>query len=165
MRYDYSGVSDPESFVSVPGGTYPCRIAEVRPGRARDGSEQWSFRLEVLSGDYAGRTAAWDSLTWSERGVVRVKLVLAVFGFDVDGELDIQPQDLEQVSVIAQIQEEAWEDPNTGRRLERMRVPYEGYTALDLLPARTAVEAGVDRMPASRDPGAHGGGSFDDTPF
>jgi len=165
MRYDYSSVSDPESFVSVPAGTYPCRIAEVRPGRARDGSEQWSFRLEVLSGDHAGRTAAWDSLTWSERGVVRVKLVLGVFGFDVDGELDIQPQDLEQVSVLAQIQEEAWEDPTTGRRLERMRVPYEGYTALDLLPAQTVVEAGVDRMPASRDSGAHGGGSFDDTPF
>ena len=31
MRFDFSQVEDYESFVSVPEGTYLCRIAEVQP--------------------------------------------------------------------------------------------------------------------------------------
>ncbi len=179
MRYDYSTVNETESYVSIPAGTYVCKVAEVRPGRSRDGSEQWSLRLEVQEGEYAGRTAAWDSLTWSERGVARVKLVLRVFGFDVDGELEVQPDDLLELPVRAEVQVEAWEEPSTGRRIERMRVPYNGYAAFDLIPANAVSaggrpdagvpagvvgEASVDQLPASREPGTHGG-TFDDTPF
>ena len=57
MRFDFSQVQDVESFVSIPEGSYPCRVAEVREGLARDGSVRWSLRLEVLDGEYAGRTA------------------------------------------------------------------------------------------------------------
>ena len=73
MHYDFSQVEDTQSFVSIPEGAYECRIAEVREGLSRDGSVRWSFRLEVLRGEYAGRTAGWDALTWSERGISRVK--------------------------------------------------------------------------------------------
>ena len=101
MRYDFSSVDETESYITVPPGLYSCKITEVRPGFARDGSERWTFRLEVLDGEYAGRMAAWDSLTWSDRGVLRVKMVLRAFGFDVSGELDIAPGDLYDVRVIA----------------------------------------------------------------
>src|SRR5687767_9208568 len=94
MRFDFRSVDDVDSFVSVPAGTHVVRIAEVREGRSRDGSVRWSFRLEVTEGDFAGRTAAWDSLTWSERGVYRIKKVLEALGVDVRGELEIGPDDL-----------------------------------------------------------------------
>ncbi len=131
MRFDFSSVEDIESYVSVPEGVHDVRIAEVREGRARDGSVRWTFRLEVLDGDYAGRTAAWDSLTWSERGVFRIKKVLDAFGLDVRGELELDSRDLVNLQARAQVVPEEREDPMTGRRQVRMRVPYLGYTRIE----------------------------------
>jgi hypothetical protein len=131
MRFDFSSVDDVESYVSVPAGAHNVRVAEVREGRSRDGSVRWTFRLEVLDGDYAGRTAAWDSLTWSERGIFRVKKVLEALGLDVRGELEIESTDLVNLQARIQVAPEEREDPLTGRRQVRMRVPYLGYTPID----------------------------------
>lgn len=127
MRFDFSSVDDIDSYVFVPEGEHDCRVADVREGTSRDGSTRWSFRLEVLGGEWAGRTAAWDSLTWSERGVYRVKKVLEAFGLDVRGELEIEPQDLLNLQARVRVVPEEREDPVTGRRQVRMRVPYLGY--------------------------------------
>lgn len=131
MHFDFSSVDDVESYISVPEGVHNCRIAEVREGRSRDGSVRWSFRLEVCDGDYAGRTAAWDSFTWSERGVYRVKKVLEALGLDVRGELEIDPVDLVNLQARVKVEPEEREDPVTGRRQVRMRVPYLGYAAVE----------------------------------
>jgi hypothetical protein len=131
MHFDFSSVDDVESYISVPEGVHNCRVAEVREGRSRDGSVRWSFRLEVLDGDYAGRTAAWDSFTWSERGVYRVKKVLAALGIDVRGELEIDSADLVNLQARVKVEPEEREDPVSGRRQVRMRVPYLGYAALE----------------------------------
>lgn len=130
MRFDFSSVDDVESYISVPDGVHSCRIGEVREGRARDGSVRWTFRLEVLDGQWVGRTAAWDSITWSERGVYRVKKVLEALGLDVRGELEIEPQDLVNRQVQVKVEPEEREDPLTGRRQVRMRVPYLGYAPI-----------------------------------
>ena len=131
MRYDFSEVEDIQSFVSIPEGAYDCRIAEVREGVSRDGSVRWSFRLEVLDGPYAGRTAGWDSLTWSERAIHRVKRILAILGFDTDGVVELQASELVGLELRALFESEEREDPNTGVRVLRLRVPYDGYAALD----------------------------------
>jgi len=127
MLFDFSAVDDVQSFASIPAGSYPVRIAEVREGHTRDGSVRWALRLEVAEGEYAGRTAGWDGLVWSERGVVRVKRVLEALGFDVRGELDVSTDDLCGRLVCAQFEHEDWEDPATGRRTQRLSVPYAGY--------------------------------------
>ena len=127
MKLDFSSIDDSESYVSVPEGTYLCRIAEVRPGLTRDGSPRWSLRLEVADGVYAGRTAAWDALIFSERGLPRVKQVFALLGFDVRGTLEFEPNDLLDLRARVQCLPEEREDPLTGKRRTRMRVPYSGY--------------------------------------
>ena len=129
MKLDLSKVDDAESFVSIPEGTYLCRVADVRPMETREGSPRWGLRLEVVEGDYAGRTAAWDGLIFSERGLPRVKQVLDRMGFDVRGPLDIEPRDLMDVRVRVQFVTEEREDPLTGKRTVRLRVPYSGYLA------------------------------------
>jgi len=137
MRFDFSSVDDVDSYVFVPEGEHDCRVADVREGTSRDGSVRWSFRLEVLSGEWAGRTAAWDSLTWSERGVYRVKKVLEAFGLDVRGELEIEPHDLLNLQARVRVVPEEREDPVTGRRQVRMRVPYLGYAPMGDSPGST----------------------------
>lgn len=128
MRFDFSQVEDYESFVSVPEGTYLCRIAEVREGLSRDGSVRWGIRLEVADGEYAGRTAAWDALTWSDRGIHRVKRVLQALGLDVRGIVEVQAPDLVGLTALAALEPEEREDPLTGKRQLRLRVPYGGYS-------------------------------------
>jgi hypothetical protein len=127
MKLDFSTVEDAESYISIPEGTYVCRIADVRESVTRDGSARWALRLEVLDGEYAGRTAAWDALIFSERGMPRVKHVLAMLGFDVSGSLDIESEHLKGLQVRAQCLIEEYEDRLTGKRQRRLRVPYSGY--------------------------------------
>ncbi|MCK6445227.1 MAG: hypothetical protein L6Q99_02450 [Planctomycetes bacterium] len=127
MQFDFSQLEDGESFISIPEGTYLCRVAEVREGLARDGSARWGFRLEVAEGEYAGRTAAWDAITWSDRGIHRVKRVLSALGVDTSGPVEIEAADLVGLRAFATLEPEEREDPVTGRRQVRLRVPYAGY--------------------------------------
>lgn len=127
MKLDFSTIEDAESYISIPEGTYLCRIAEVRESLTREGSPRWSMRLEVAEGEYSGRTAAWDSLVFSERGLPRVKHVLALLGFDVSGSVELIPDDLVDLRARAQLLIEEYEDRLTGKRQRRLRVPYSGY--------------------------------------
>jgi len=127
QEIDFSRVIDLEEYHSVPAGEYRCRIGEVRVGLTREGNERWGLRLEVADGDYAGRTAAWDSLNWSERGLPRVKYVLGRLGYDTRGRVSLDPHDLVGREIQATLQEEEREDPLSGRRMLRLRVPYLGY--------------------------------------
>ena len=141
MKLDLSKVDDVESFVSIPEGIYLCRVADVRATSTREGSPRWGLRLEVVEGDYAGRTAAWDSLIFSERGLPRVKQVLARLGFDVSGTIEIVPNDLRDLRARVQFLTEEREDPLTGRRVTRLRVPYSGYESVGANP-RNGHDAG-----------------------
>lgn len=126
MRVKLMDVSDVEDVMSVPEGVYDVRVAEVRPGRTRDGSERWALRLDVTDGEYAGRFAAWDGLVWSERGKPRAKRVLSILGFPVDEEFDLEPGDLEGRRGRVRLQLEEREDQ--GGILRRgMSVPYDGW--------------------------------------
>ena len=131
MHYDFSDVEDIESFVSVPEGEYLCRVAEIREGTARDESPRWSLRLEVVGGDISGRTAGWDSITWSPRGVHRVKHVLDALGFETEGAVNMGSEELLGRQAYVTFREEEWEDPQTGRRQARLCVPFIGYRSAE----------------------------------
>jgi hypothetical protein len=148
IEFDFSQVPAAQSYSSIPPGVYVCRVADVREGLSKEQATRWSFRLEVTEGTYAGRTAAWDSLTWSERGIPRLKKALHAFGFDVSGPLQICAQDLLGRRVRAQFQSEEREDPATGQRLERLRVPYLGYERL----AEGAFRSAPQDEPIPEDP-------------
>lgn len=156
MRYDFSDVEDADSFVSVPEGEYVCRVTEVREGQSREGAPRWNLRLEVIEGEWAGRTAAWDSLTWSQRGIHRVKLVLTALGLDTRGELEIDSQELVGLEAHVRLMLEEREDPLTGRRQMRLRVPYQGYrprSEAGALQRERGMQGGLRAVDADGTPG------------
>jgi len=131
VEVDFSKTDGLEDYVSVPEGRYLCRVAEVRMGWTQAGDERWGFRLEVTDGDYAGKTAAWDGVSWGERGRRRAKHVLGCMGFDVAGRIALESTDLIDRRVMATVISEERVDPNSGNRQIRPRIPFQGYEAVD----------------------------------
>ena len=163
MHFDFRQVPDVQVYTSIAPGIYVCRVGEVRDGLSRDGFVRWSLRLEVAEGPFAGKTAAWDSLTWSERGIPRVKKVLTALGFDLGAPVEIDSRDLLRRCARVQFQNEEREDPVTGQRTLRLRVPYMGYERLEIgafLHTEAALEPGLD--PFGDDPMPLGEGASDD---
>lgn len=130
MRQNFADIDDTHSLVSIPPGQYPCIVVDARMHVARDGSPRWGVHWKVLSGILAGKTAAWDNLTWSERGLPRVKQVLGKLGFDVSGVVELDPHDLLGRKALVRVELETYEDDLTGQRIERLTVPYNGYEAI-----------------------------------
>ncbi len=64
MKIDLSQIDDFEDFRAIPPGEYHCRAVEVRESDSPAGHIRWGIRWEVVSGEFQGRTACWDSLHW-----------------------------------------------------------------------------------------------------
>lgn len=127
MRLDFTKVEDVEDLRSVPEGEYACKVAEVRVSQSPAGHTRWGIRWEVTQGPFVGRTACWDSLHWTERGLPRAKFVLKILGFDVSGSLDVEANHLEGRAALVQCASEERDDPITGSRRVVNRVPFTGY--------------------------------------
>ena len=126
MEIDFDAEDSISDFVTVPEGTYLCRVGEVRPGTTRSGDERWSLRLVVAEGQYVGKQAAWDSLVFSTRGRARARAVLQALGLPTRGKVEIEPADLEGREALVAIRPSEYESP-TGQIVRRNEVPYNGY--------------------------------------
>jgi hypothetical protein len=117
-------------FVTVPAGTYRCRIDDVRTGTTRGGDERWSLRLTVVDGPFAGRMAAWDAVVFSTRGRMRARLVLAAMGLPAAGRVTVEPKDLLGRTAMVEVRPAEYLAPD-GARVLRNEVPFDGWRRLD----------------------------------
>lgn len=129
MEIDFDATDGVSDFVTVPAGTYLCRVAEVRPGTTRAGDQRWSLRLVVAEGQHVGKQAAWDSLVFSTRGRARARLVFAALGLPANGRVQVEAQDLEGREAFVQIRPAEYSAPS-GETIRRNEVPYDGYRPL-----------------------------------
>jgi hypothetical protein len=129
MEIDFDAHDRVSDFVTVPAGTYLCRVAEVRPGTTRAGDERWSMRLVVAEGQHVGKQAAWDSLVFSTRGRARARMVLQALGLPASGKVQIEPVDLEGRTALIEIRPAEYQSP-AGEVVRRNEVPYDGFRAL-----------------------------------
>lgn len=130
MEIDFDAADRVSDFVTVPAGSYVCRVAEVRTGLTRAGDERWSLRLVVAEGQHVGKQAAWDSLVFSARGRARARIVFAALGLPSVGKVVVAPADLEDRQALVQIRPAEYSAPS-GETIRRNEVPYDGYRALD----------------------------------
>lgn len=129
MEIDFDAADRVSDFVTVPAGSYVCRIAEVRPGTTRAGDERWSMRLVVAEGQHVGKQAAWDSLVFSTRGRARARAVLQALGLPATGKVQIEPADLEGRTALVEIRPAEYQAPS-GEVVRRNEVPYDGFRAV-----------------------------------
>ncbi len=119
----------PVDYAQVPGGTYRCRIDDVRCGTTRAGDERWAVSLVVEDGPHAGKHAAWDSLIFSTRGRARARMVLLALGLPAKGRVTIEPKDLLGREAIVELRTAVYTAPS-GAAVRRNEVPYDGWRAL-----------------------------------
>jgi len=133
MEIDFDAADRVSDYVTVPAGTYLCRVAEVRPGTTRAGDERWSLRLVVAEGPHVGKQAAWDSLVFSTRGRARARLVLSALGLPAKGRVTLEPTGIEGRHAFVQVRPAEYASPS-GDLVRRNEVPYDGYRAAGLEP-------------------------------
>ena len=126
MEIDFDSADSVSDYVTVPPGTYLCRVAEVRTGTTRAGDERWSVRLVVAEGQHVGKQAAWDNLVFSSRGRARVRLVMQALGLPAAGRVEIEPGDLEDRSALVEVRPTEYQNAG-GQMIRRNEVPYDGY--------------------------------------
>jgi hypothetical protein len=128
---DFDAIEKVSDYVTVPAGTYLCEIAEVRESTTKNGDERWGLRLIVAEGEFCGRQAAWDSLIFSSRGQVRVRLVLEALGMPTKGRVSLRPEDMKGRRAFVEVRPSEFEHPDTGQVVRRNEVPYRGYRAIE----------------------------------
>lgn len=148
MEIDFDARDGVSDYVTVPAGTYLCRVAEVRQGTTRAGDERWSMRLVIAEGQHVGKQAAWDSLVFSTRGRARARNVLHALGLPAAGKVRIEPRDLEGRSAFVEVRPAEYQSPS-GEVIRRNEVPYDGFR-------RVPGEEDADAAPT------RGGGARDD---
>lgn len=130
MEIDFDSTDGVTDYVTVPPGTYLCRVAEVRAGTTRGGDDRWSLRLVVAEGQHVGKQAAWDNLVFSARGRMRARLVMQALGLPARGKVQIDPDDLDGRSAFVEIRPAEYQDSG-GHLIRRNEVPYDGYRRAD----------------------------------
>jgi hypothetical protein len=129
MELDFDKREDTNDYVTVPAGTYLCRIAEVRERLTRSEDVLWALRLDVSEGEFVGCIAAWDNLVFSSRGLSRVKQFLDAVGIPADGKMQLHPNDLIDKEVFVEVRPAEFHSPD-GNTIRRNEVPYTGYRAV-----------------------------------
>jgi len=156
MEIDFDATDRVSDFVTVPAGTYLCRVAEVRTGTTRAGDERWSMRLVVAEGQHIGKQAAWDSLVFSTRGRARARSVLQALGLPAAGKVQLEPGDLEGRTALVEVRPAEYQGPS-GEVVRRNEVPYDGFRAVPMAgPAADDAEA-AESGAAKRTGGKRGG--------
>lgn len=151
MEVDFDAADRVSDYVSVPAGTYLCRVTDVRPGTTRAGDERWSLRLSVAEGAHVGKQAAWDSITFSVRGRQRARLVFAALGLPAKGRVQVEPHDLEGRQAFVTVRPAEYASP-TGDLVRRNEVPYDGWRAVDPADAGAGRDGGNEGEDAAPDP-------------
>ncbi len=161
MEIDFDAEDRVADYVTVPAGTYVCRIAEIRPGTTRAGDERWALRLVVAEGQHVGKQAAWDSLVFSTRGRTRARMVLQALGLPATGKVQIEPGDLEGRTAMVEIRPAEYQSPG-GDVVRRNEVPYDGFRSV---PAGTEGESEPQPRPRATSVRSARTATADDVPF
>jgi hypothetical protein len=89
---------------------------------------------------YEGQTV-FDNLVFNPKGMKRVKLLCGVLGFDLDGEVDLEPSAILGADCSLTVETQGYTD-RKGNTRKKSAVLFDGYMPVEQ--ARDSAEAGDD---------------------
>lgn len=113
MKLDFTNVEGQQTFEPIPAGMYVVEVTDYREGTASQNAKNpgaatvsWELTVEsTVSGetvlnDRSGKDVkvegrkVWENMTIVENSFWRLKAFLEACGFDVDGEIDFEPDEV-----------------------------------------------------------------------
>jgi hypothetical protein len=132
MKINFGQVEDAKDITKLkPEGDYVCKITKVKESSgAESGNIMWTVWWQIQQGDYENQYI-FDHLFFTEGGLKRMKLVLARLGFNVEGELEVDPDMLIGKYALVTIDHKKQEKgKNAGKMGEN--VPFHGIQAVEV---------------------------------
>jgi len=126
VNFGRSEQPDPQQ--PIPIGEYKCKIVEVREKTSQKGEEYYSLRLEIIEGDYDGRSV-YDSLFFSPKALQRLKLICERLGINIEGDVEITPSLFLYKIVVVAIKQDFYIN-KSGQTINKNIVAYDGYKGL-----------------------------------
>jgi hypothetical protein len=139
MKIDFTGVEGQKSFEPIPSGKYLVEVTDYRQGTASQEAKNpgaptisWMLTVEsTVTGEesvtnrrtgeevkVAGRTV-WENMTIVENSFWRLKAFLEACGFDVEGEIDFDPDEVLNSQLVVKVGiQKARKDKETGDEYE-----------------------------------------------
>lgn len=139
-KVNFGDVDDAQDFSPAPAGKYPMVVDSIEVRESSGGDEQWALTLLIADGEFEGRKV-WDNLTFSPKGVNRVKIAYKAAGYETDHERNCKPKDLEGKAMLVDVVVESYV-ANDGTEKKRNKVTYAGYHALE---GKVAAKAAANR--------------------
>lgn len=134
MKLDFTGVKGQTEFEPIPAGKYQVQVTDYRQGNASEnaknpGAPTISWELTIMDGEYEGRKV-WENMTIVEASLWRLKAFLEAAGFEVDGEIDFDPDEVVNTELVAKVGiQKARKNPETGEEYDA-RNTVKGFYAL-----------------------------------
>lgn len=147
---DFRKVPDANEFNAVPPGEYLAECVTCEEDVTSNQNLQWKLRFSVVGGDHHGQPI-FDSITFTERGLSRVKLVFSrLGGYDVSGDVDLDQVQLIGKRCYLTMEMKREKIEATGQEVDRIRVGFSGFRRID--DVTTAAAAAPQAAPQAQAP-------------
>lgn len=116
---DFTDVEE-MSFEPLPAGEYLLRAVEAEE-REGPTAPYINLRLEVVDGDYAGRSI-FEILSLSPKALFRLKGFMLAAGYEEEelaGSLEFDPDDFLEVEVLAQVKQRKDQNGDMRNRVQK----------------------------------------------
>src|SRR4028119_478438 len=118
MRLDFTNVEGQKTFEPLPSGRYTVEVTDYKQGEASENAKNpgaptisWELTCTDANADESSHNRkVWENMTIVENSLWRLKALLSAAGFDVDGEIDFDPDEVVGSTLDAQL------GISTGRR-------------------------------------------------
>ncbi|MFH1680633.1 MAG: DUF669 domain-containing protein [Candidatus Eisenbacteria bacterium] len=112
-------------FEPLPEGKYLCQIEDIEEETTRRGDPMWRIRFVVTSGAHRYRWI-FDRLVFSEAAKERLRMFCEAFGFETDGEVDLDTEAFLGKRVFLDVETSTYTD-REGRERVGNEVAWAGF--------------------------------------
>ncbi len=125
---NFDTIPDAEDYDPIPSGHYHMRVEKVTEKQTTLKDVMFNMKLVIVEGEYEGRKV-WDNITFSEKGMKRVKLVCSRLGIDVSGSVNVTPELLTDCEARVEVIQSSYS--KDGKEVQKNEVTFAGYERLD----------------------------------